>query len=179
MGNQVVEFGCGNGGLGVMASHGSVPWVDASGKCCRVLVFSAGDNLGKSLQYLNRCHKVGYGVWSVVHRDDFLFYLYSRFFNIRLPMMNKRHVFHSRVDRRQCRKSTHFEFRTRRIGIPEGLLCEHYRFANSIDRSISQCTGATGFEVTYAAEGKGMLALRRGSPCKRTYQKRIHRRKSA
>lgn len=155
-GYKVVEFGCGNGrDSRVMASHGfRVLGVDASESAIGYCIEHAGDNLGKSLQYLNSdVTKLDMGVVrSFVGGDPF--YMYSRFFQ------------HSITDDEQDRMlqilssisdrsvTAYFEFRNDKDRETQKVFGNHYRRYQSTDHFV-EVLARYGFQITYSVEGKG------------------------
>jgi SAM-dependent methyltransferase len=153
---NVVEFGCGNGrDSRVMASHGfRVLGVDASESAIQYCVQRAGDNLGKSLQYLNS---------DVTRLDNdavkvFVgaapFYLYSRFFQHSITDEEQERMFAILESIADASVTAYFEFRNDKDRDTRKMFGEHYRRYQSTDY-FSEVLGRHGFEVSYAVEGRG------------------------
>lgn len=155
-GRKVLEFGCGNGrDSRVIASHGfRVLGVDSSDSAITYCADKAGDNLGKSLQYL--CSDVAQldleAVRSFVQDDSF--YIYSRFFQHSITEEEQEKMF-AMIDSISAGGVTaYFEFRNDKDQDAFKLFGDHYRrfqsaefFATMLERH--------GFKVSYSESGKG------------------------
>lgn len=175
-GTKVVEFGCGNGrDSRVMASHGfRVLGVDASESAVEYCVQRAGDNLGKSLQYLNSdVTKLDTEAVKSFIGDD-SFYLYSRFFQHSITDDEQERMFSILGSIADSAVTTYFEFRNEKDRDTRKVFGEHYRRYQSTEY-FSNVLERHGFEVTYAVEGKGHAKYFDEDPHVSRIIARIHR----